>query len=182
MKTTKATTTGKARVTITIEGDTREHLAMNVATALAAKEWDEDEGGYTLGLKAQVNALAKELIEAHVKTAVRSEITALTAARIKTLVDEVVASGIPGTDQWGSPTGPATPWATYVRTLLTNRNAYGHNSVNITEMANVAVKALLERELKPVLEDAAKQFRAVVDELLSATLKAKIREAAGLGR
>ncbi len=116
--------------------------------------------------------------------------------KIRERVDAIVAKGWAQTDSWGNPTGaPKTFEARVHEWLFAKSGSYSSSKTRIEEIFDEALRdAMLGRPdhrgtrpegggiLGAIVLDAAKTFRAQVDNLMSAKLQESLRSALGLGK
>jgi hypothetical protein len=141
---------------------------------------------------AIVESAARQLLQMlddKAKAALINTVTERVAADIEKKmlaeVDKVLAEGFQKTNTWGSADGPRRTLKEMVLAQLEAKRTVGDynnrkNVLVIEAHAEAAAILCIEKEFKPIVEEAKAKFRAAVDGLMAQKLQDTLKSALGL--
>lgn len=147
-------------IRLTVEGYEAENIADRVAMMLAER--------FANGIDKRVEELTLD----HVK----ARLAEVTTDAVQGEVDKIIASGWTETDSYGNPRGGAYGGTTRIDKALADAlddALHGPKDYHGRRRSGAGV-------LQPIIDDAKKKFRELVDQTMTAKLQATLREALGL--
>jgi hypothetical protein len=148
--------------------------------AAGSSGWEDGSGDEDNRLATVIEKKIEERVEQLASEAVRDVVIEIARSKVEAAVNTAIDAGWQITNQYGEPTGRTASLDTFIREHLTSTTGY-RNESKLSEAIRKAIDGAMQKQFKPILDEAAAKLRAQVDTVLQAKLNETMRKALGLG-
>jgi len=133
-----------------------------------------DDGGSKIrdGVARALNRL--------VKAAAEEEIARLVGEGVAAAVGEMLAKGWTKTDQYGQRDGTVTVQSLVVQYLTVRGGSYNDRETRLETWTKALVEEAIKKEMGPLIEQAKKQVRDVLDKNVTGAIRRALLDGAGI--